>query len=92
MKRIMNIMMLSCKKASSLIDKRVLLGLSVIERIQLTVHTKMCETCRAYQQQSQLLDKAIQSQVSSDPDHTSHPSKKLSNESKSQIIKSLEKK
>lgn len=51
--------MLSCKKATELMEKQSLVGLSVKERIRLRLHTSMCDGCTAYQKQSLLIDKLL---------------------------------
>lgn len=48
--------MLSCKKASELIDKNLIVGLSLYEKIRLRMHTSMCDACTTYQKQSSLMD------------------------------------
>ncbi len=48
--------MLSCKKASELIDKQSVIKLSIKEKVMLHLHTSMCDGCKAYQKQSKLLD------------------------------------
>ena len=48
--------MLSCKKASELIDKKEIIGLSLVEKIQLSIHTSMCKGCHNYQMQSKKLN------------------------------------
>ena len=52
--------MLSCKKATELIEKKSLVGLSWKENVRLRMHTTMCDGCTAYQKQSRLLDKLLQ--------------------------------
>jgi len=56
MKKLFNKLMLSCKQATALIDKRSLTKLSFNEKVMLRVHTSMCEFCTAYQKQSVILD------------------------------------
>lgn len=51
--------MLSCKKASELIEKKSVVKLSVKENMMLHMHTAMCDGCKAYQKQSKLLDKFL---------------------------------
>ena len=55
----MNRLMLSCKKATELMEKRSLVGLSVKEKFQLRLHTSVCDGCLAYQKQSFLIDKLL---------------------------------
>jgi anti-sigma factor RsiW len=56
MKKLMNVLMLSCRKASELIDKRSLAKLSTKEKVMLHMHTSMCDACAAYQKQSRAID------------------------------------
>lgn len=56
MSKWMSTLMLSCKKASELIDKSDIQGLSLIERVQLSMHTSMCKGCQAYHHQSHKLN------------------------------------
>lgn len=59
MKKLMNILMLSCRKATELIEKKSLDGLSYKENVQLRMHKSMCDACTAYEKQSKLLDKFL---------------------------------
>lgn len=63
MKRIIHMVVLSCKKATELIEKKSLFGLSWRERLQLRMHTGICGFCAIYQQQSILLDKVMRHQM-----------------------------
>lgn len=49
----------SCKKASEMVEKRNLFGLSFIERIKLKMHLSVCNACKSYEKQSHLIDKVI---------------------------------
>ncbi len=64
MKRLMNKMMLSCDKATTLIEKKSGDKLSWVENFQLKMHTAMCSACKQYQRQSVFLNKAIKNQLS----------------------------
>ena len=64
MKKIMNFLMLSCKKASALIDKKSLFGLTWKEKVMLHMHTSMCDFCTAYQKQSKLIDGVLHKHIS----------------------------
>ncbi len=63
MKKLMHILFLSCRKATELIDKRLLFRLSFREKLQLTLHKTMCSACRMYEKQGLLIEKGIASQV-----------------------------
>jgi hypothetical protein len=56
---IMNKLLLSCKEATSLIEKRAVFPLSFKERCRLYIHVKMCVVCNIYQHQSKVIEKAI---------------------------------
>lgn len=60
MKKIMSYLMLSCRRATALIEKKLLVGLTRKEKMQLWMHTSMCDACTAYQKQSKWLDKILQ--------------------------------
>ncbi len=92
MKKLMNRLMLSCKKATELMEKKGFVRLSNVERIQLFMHTRMCDACGRYAKQSKLIDKVLR-QDSMPEDCTKHiPPKVLSVEMKARIINNLEKK
>lgn len=52
----MNTPIISCKKATELIEKRNFIKLSAKEVVQLQMHKAICRGCRAYEKQSALLD------------------------------------
>lgn len=61
--------MISCKKASELLDKKSVLKLSVREKIALKLHLIICEACKRYKKQTRFLDKMLQSHSQiADPD------------------------
>lgn len=49
-------MLLSCKKASELIDKKPIIKLSLRESLMLHIHTSVCDACKQYEKQSRVLD------------------------------------
>ncbi len=55
----MNMLMLSCKKAAELIEKKLNGSLSKTEQIQLTMHTKMCKNCSEYENQQSIIDEML---------------------------------
>ncbi len=65
MKKLKHFLMLSCKKASELIDKKSLIKLSWKESLQLNMHTAMCDGCKAYEKQSLVLDNILHKHVQS---------------------------
>ena len=48
--------MLSCKNATELIEKKLLIKLSFKENVQLQLHKSMCSACTAYEKQSKKMD------------------------------------
>ncbi len=59
LRRYLNFMMLSCKKATELMEKREVSPLSFVEGIQLKMHLSMCDACQSYEKQSDLINKAV---------------------------------
>ncbi|PKL78495.1 MAG: hypothetical protein CVV25_11440 [Ignavibacteriae bacterium HGW-Ignavibacteriae-4] len=66
MKKLKDFLMLTCKKAATLIDKKAEVKLSWKENMQLTMHKSMCETCSAYEKQSKFMDKVLHRQIHAD--------------------------
>jgi hypothetical protein len=56
---LMNAMMLSCIKATELMDMKEFETLSFINNLQLKMHTSMCSGCRDYMKQSKLLNQLL---------------------------------
>lgn len=52
--------MLSCLKATELIEKKFHIKLSFKERLQLRMHLMVCDKCARYEKQSEFLEKGIQ--------------------------------
>lgn len=59
MGKILNTLLLSCEKATQLIDRQALQPLSWRESVQLQMHLATCKGCKAYQKQSQLIDQML---------------------------------
>ena len=57
---IMNAMMLSCVKATQLMEMKEVAPLGFIKTMQLHMHTAMCSGCRNYMKQSSLINKLLQ--------------------------------
>ncbi|MEO6671182.1 MAG: hypothetical protein ABIN36_16990 [Ferruginibacter sp.] len=56
---LMNAMMLSCVKATQLMELRQQSPLSLMQKIQLQMHLSMCSGCRNYMKQTKLIDKVL---------------------------------
>ncbi len=65
-----NKLMLSCVRATELIEKKQTLGLSYIENFQLRMHLSMCKACLSYEYESLLVSKLLQQEgsVETDPE------------------------
>jgi hypothetical protein len=59
MKKLMNKLLLSCLRATELIEKKLHFKLSVREKLQLRIHKMMCNACSNYEKQSVFIDKGI---------------------------------
>lgn len=51
-----NFLFYSCKKASELIEKEKIAGLSSVEKVRLELHLSMCRDCKAYKHSSDAID------------------------------------
>lgn len=58
--KIMHFLFLSCLKATELIEKKFHLQLSFKEKIQLELHKMMCDACKTYEKQSEIIEKGIE--------------------------------
>jgi hypothetical protein len=90
MKKIMNILMLSCNKATELMEKELHFRLNVFEKIQLRLHTSMCNACNTYQKNNKLVDDALKAHISSTEKRLNFGDVALSDEFKKALIKDLE--
>lgn len=73
MKKVMHLLLLSCKKVTELIEKKSLIGLSFREKIQLNIHKRVCDACSAYEKQSLKIDELMQKHMQAEgpgPDNT----------------------
>jgi len=61
-KRIMNILFLSCMKATELLEKKLHFSLSKKEKYQLKMHKAMCDACRRYDRQNIFIDESLKHQ------------------------------
>ena len=88
MMRLMNIFMLSCRKATELMEKKLYTDLGQTEKFQLFLHTRMCDACRMYEKQSRFMDSVLRKQ-SAIP-NTKASLKTLHEEVKSKIIEEID--
>lgn len=59
MRRLMNAVMLHCRKATYLIEKSNDVPLNLIEKAQLNMHLSLCSGCRNYRKQNQFLERLL---------------------------------
>lgn len=57
--KVMTKIMLSCKKATELVERKQDSKLSFKEGFQLKLHLLVCKTCSEYEKQSKLINKAL---------------------------------
>ncbi|MEX1240352.1 MAG: hypothetical protein WEB30_11565 [Cyclobacteriaceae bacterium] len=89
MMRVMNMMMLSCRKATELMERKTFGELDAFARFQSFMHTSMCDACKLYEKQSQFLENILRKQ-SGEPVDDKDPGKHLPDHVKSRIISELE--
>jgi len=89
-KRIIHFFVLSCRKATGLIEKRLYFKLSALEKIQLRWHLTLCDACTIYTKQSGLLHKLL-SKHEHDHTHAPHLPEDTTQDLKERIIRKLEK-
>jgi len=63
----MNAMMLSCVKATELMEMKENVPLGLLKTMQLYMHTAMCSGCRNYMKQSRLINALLQKKFNNLP-------------------------
>jgi hypothetical protein len=58
----MNILFLSCLKATEMIEKKLHFSLSLKEKYQLKMHRMMCDACRRYDKQTNFIENSLKNQ------------------------------
>ncbi len=64
---LINKMMLSCVKATELMELKEVVPLSIKKKIQLRMHVAMCSGCRNYMKQTKLINKLLNKNFNSTP-------------------------
>lgn len=90
MKAFMHHLMLSCIKATELIEKKPLDGLSGIDNVRLALHMAMCGACRQYEKQSLLLNDAISQQLNDISEKSQQKKSHLESRVKQRIQQEIE--
>jgi hypothetical protein len=70
MQKLMNTIMLSCRIATGLVEKRRHCRLETVEGIQLKMHLSMCRNCSNYEKQTNFIDRLLNRQSKSLPSTT----------------------
>lgn len=65
MRRLMDAVMLHCRKATFLIEKSNDAPLGLIEKAQLNMHLSMCRGCRNYLKQNRFIERLLKRHVQS---------------------------
>ena len=88
-KRIIHFFVLSCRKATGLIEKSIYFKLSALERLQLRWHLTLCDACTIYKKQSGLLHELLHQH---EHNHTHAPKlpEDTTQDLKEKIIRKLE--
>jgi len=89
MKKIMQLIMLSCNKATELIEKKLLTKLSFREKVQLKMHQSLCDACTAYEKQSKLMDELLSKHIRNDGDSVKSNDIVENEELKKKILESI---
>ena len=79
-------LMLSCRKATELIEKKLLANLSFREKVQLKMHKSFCDACTAYEKQSKLIDKLLSKQIHKESDEVENDEVVANEELKKRIL------
>ena len=86
--KLMNIMMLSCKRVTELVELKSSKRLSFVERIQFKFHTLFCAACNTYEKQSAIIEQQLTDKLKVE---TEKNDIKLSEEAKSKILEKIKK-
>ena len=62
--------MISCYRATELIEKSQAVGLNPFDKLKLRLHTSVCDMCKKYQTQSEMLDQALLTKKDLAPDQS----------------------
>jgi hypothetical protein len=89
-KTIIHIIILSCRKATELIEKKLHTKLSRRERMQLKWHNSICDICPLYEKQVIIIDKVLRDDLAKIPAEQAFPGTEME-ALQARIIGSIEK-
>lgn len=82
-------LMLSCRAATALMEKKHREEITLVGRIQLSMHVALCAACRQYKRQSALIENLFSSKR---PDPTEQEMNKASEALQEKILRQLDQK
>lgn len=85
MKKIMHFLFLSCVKATELMEKKFHFKLSYSERIQLELHKMMCDACKRYEKQSEIIEEGIKTHSKPQQNNINIDTEQLKNQIKEKL-------
>lgn len=91
-KLMMNTLMLSCRKATELIEKNAHFQLSPLEKAQLKLHTSMCKACHNYEKQDRQINHLLEEKLRSSNTPDKVPYQELPSGIKLKILEEIQKK
>jgi hypothetical protein len=62
--KILQVLFISCRRASELVHQKHNVGLNRKDRWRLNVHTKMCAACKSFESQTDQIEEAIKTRIS----------------------------
>lgn len=83
--KIMHFLFLSCLKATELIEKKFHFKLSNTEKIQLKLHKMMCDACKRYEKQSEIIEEGIKANFQPLQNGTGIDAEELKNQIKEKL-------
>lgn len=86
MRKLLNFLLLSCKRYTLLVEQQHQKKLSVVKSVQLKVHASICKTCSEYAKQSKMLEEIMKV---NDLEMLSSTDVKLSDASKQKMAEKL---
>lgn len=84
-----NILMISCQKATKLIELNAHKKPNTTQHIQLFIHTKLCKACNQYKTQSHFINELLHKDGQIENGLNSHDAKLLSPDFKSDLLKRI---
>lgn len=87
MSKLMGKLLLSCKKATELMEKRTYFGLKPHEHVQLFLHSQLCDACRNYEKQSKAIHQLLIKQLNDNKTDLQENNPELKEDIKNKIDK-----